>query len=251
MESRPASDSGSPELILQQRYTSSENGICGKRHVCQGDCQAWMALRLRYIEEMECIGLLSREHAPLHACHTSTWWLLLSQESAAKERVYCRLAFKALETAVTLLLDRLWSTNDLPFMADMEEIARYGAEDVCSSLDSDFWPSTIDGLPVTVGRTEPLCRRKLAVSKCLFYPAFHQQVRKRMQRHVNWLQNSWAVKPSSLLAKFASARLEHMAVIEKPGEAGYRTSNDVFPASAFHESIRPCPKWAARPHSTG
>lgn len=52
----------------QNRPNSSEMASAEK-DMYQDHCQ-WMALRLRYIEEMECIGLLSREYAPLHACHT-------------------------------------------------------------------------------------------------------------------------------------------------------------------------------------
>lgn len=47
---------------------------------------------------------------------------------------------KAVETAVILLFDRRSSTNELRFMAGMEEIARYGAEDICSLRDSPLWP---------------------------------------------------------------------------------------------------------------
>lgn len=57
--------------ILAAKMASTE------RDMCQDHSQAWMALRLRYIEGVDCIGLFSREHAPLHTCHTFTSWLLL------------------------------------------------------------------------------------------------------------------------------------------------------------------------------
>lgn len=66
---------------------------------------------------------------------------------------------KAVEPAIILLFDRRSSTNELPFMAGMEEIARYGAEDVCSSRDSP--PLAVPNRPVGAN---------LAVSKSLPFP---------------------------------------------------------------------------------
>lgn len=68
----------------------------------------------------------------------------------------------------------------------MEEIARYGAEDVCSSLDFDRLRLMACRSPLAVpnrylGANLPLVSA---------YPAFHHHVRKRMQRYVKWLQNS-------------------------------------------------------------